>query len=561
MARAIGLDRVTAQCLINRGVHDPGAARAHLQGSLSDLLRPEDLPDVAAAVARIRAAIRARETICVWGDYDVDGVSGTAILVRFLRQLGAARVVPFIPERTGSGYGFHWPTMERLARDTGVSLFVSVDHGSTAVEAVTTAREHGLDVVVADHHEIAPTLPPAVAIVNPKRADSAYGFPHLCGAGVAMKLAWAVAQEMSPGARVTDDMREFLMDALGNAVLGTVADVVPLVGENRIIVRHGLAVLQSRGSPGIRALLDVSGARAPLRASDVGFKLGPRLNAAGRMGSAHLALELLLTDDPVRAREIAEQLDRANEQRRAVEREVAEAALEIARRDYGARPAGGIALHGESWHHGVIGIVASRLVDTFHVPVVLVSTADGVGRGSARSVPGFALHEALEACSEHLVSHGGHAAAAGLTIRPERFDGFRAAFQRYVEQHLPEDARVPELAIDAEVGVHDLDAAVAAGLARLEPFGAGNPEPVLALRGLQVVGRPRRMGARSDHVAFHLAREGRSVRCVAFRQADALQPLLDSGRALDVALTPQLNTFRGAADVEGLVRDLRPAEA
>jgi len=370
-----------------------------------------------------------------------------------------------------------------------------------------------------------------------------------------------VAQELSPGARVSDTMRAFLLDALGTAVLGTVADVVPLRGENRIIVRHGLQVLQRGASPGVAALLDVARARPPLRASDIGFKLGPRLNAAGRMGSAELALELLLTDDPVRAREIAERLDRENERRRALEQEVTGHARELARAQVAERPDGGIALHGAGWHHGVIGIVAARLVDEFHRPVVLVSTADGVGRGSARSVPGFALHEALAACSEHLVAHGGHAAAAGLTIEPGRFPAFRDAFLRYVEETLPETSRTPELAIDAEVDLVDLDPGVAAGLERLEPFGAGNPEPVLALRDVEVVGRPRRMGRQNEHVAFHVGRDGRALRCIAFRRADDLTPWLDGGGRFDLALTLQRNTFRGANEVEGLVRDVRPAAA
>ncbi len=550
---------MTAQCLINRDLHEAAAARSFLRDGLGSLLRPEGLPDMPAAVARIRRALRENETICVWGDYDVDGISGTALFVRFLRLAGAAHVIPHIPERTGTGYGFHWPTMERIIRERGVSLFVSVDHGSSATQPITNARETGVDVVVADHHEIAPDLPPAVAIINPKRAGSTYGFPFLCGAGVAMKLAWAIAQDLSPGARVSDAMRQFLLDALGMAVLGTVADVVPLRGENRVIVRHGLKVLQHHSAPGIAALLDVARVRGALRASDIGFKLGPRINAAGRMGNASLALELLLTDDPRRAREIAVQLDRHNEKRRTIERNVAEQAREQAVTQFGSRPSGGIALHDASWHHGVIGIVAARLVDEFHVPVVLVSTADGVGRGSARSVPGFALHEALAACSEHLVAHGGHAAAAGLTIEPERFPGFQSAFHRYVAETLPADARVPELVLDAEIDVGDLDLAMVAGLERLEPFGAGNPEPLLALRDVEVVGRPRRMGQRDEHVAFHVGRGGRAVRCVAFRQAAELAPLLASGAPLDVALTPQRNTFRGASDVEGLVRDIRPA--
>jgi single-stranded-DNA-specific exonuclease len=505
----------------------------------------------------VRRAIRDSETICVWGDYDVDGVGGTAVLVRFLRLLGA-RVVPFIPERTGSGYGFHWPTMEALAAK-GVRLFISVDHGSAAVDAITRARAAGLDVVVADHHEMSATLPPAVAIINPKRGDSQYGFPYLCGTGVAMKLAWAVAQDLSPGARVADDLREFLLEALSYCVLGTVADVVPLVGENRVIVRHGLEVLARSPRPGLAALIDVARARAPLTAADIGFRLGPRLNAAGRMGSASLALELLLTDDRARAREIALQLDAENERRRKIEREVAEEARERVLAELGPSPPG-IALMSDRWHPGVIGIVAARLVDEFHAPVVLVGVQAGVGKGSARSVKGFALHEAFAACGDHLVAHGGHASAAGLTIEPSQFEGFRDAFLRHVERTCDADLRVPQLLVDAETEPDGVDLALARAIERLEPFGEGNPAPVLMLRSVQVLGRPRRMGAQNEHVAFFAGKGGRALRCVAFREAAGLTPLLASSARIDVAFTPQRNDFRGTAEVEGRVVDVRPAE-
>ncbi len=556
-ARALSVDELTAQCLLNRGVDTAESAREFLRAGLGSLLRPDDLPDIVPAVARIRRAIRDNETICVWGDYDVDGICGTAVMVRFLRLLGA-RVVPFIPERTGSGYGFHWPTMERLA-GTGVSLFISVDHGSAAVDAITKARSRGIDVVVADHHEMSPTLPPAVAIINPKRSDSRYAFPYLCGTGVAMKLAWAVAQDLSPGARVTDEMREFLLEALSYCVLGTVADVVPLIGENRVIVRQGLDVLARSPRPGLAALLDVSKARSPLSASDIGFKLGPRLNAAGRMGSASLALDLLLTDDPVRAREIALELDTENERRRKVERGVTEEARVRVFEELGASPPG-IALMSDRWHPGVIGIVAARLVDEFHVPVVLVGVQAGVGRGSARSVKGFALHTALAACGEHLVAHGGHAGAAGLTIDPARFDGFRDDFARYVERTLDPESRVPEIAVDAVTTPDEITPAVAASIRRLEPFGEGNRAPVFALRGVQVVGPPRRMGASNEHVSFFAGGNGRSLRCVAFRDAARLAPMLSSASRIDVAFSPQRNDFRGNSEVEGLVVDVRPAE-
>jgi single-stranded-DNA-specific exonuclease len=292
---------------------------------------------------------------------------------------------------------------------------------------------------------------------------------------------------------------------------------------------------------------------------DVGFKLGPRLNAAGRMGSADLALELLLTADPVRAREIALRLDAENERRRTVERAVTAEARQCVLDEFGSAPSGGIALMSDRWHQGVIGIVAARLVDEFHVPVVLVGVQQGVGRGSARSVKGFALHTALAACGEHLVAHGGHAGAAGLTIEPSRFRGFRDAFHRYVGDNLDADMRGGTLHVDADARPDEISPSLCAELERFEPFGEGNPAPVLALRGVSVVGTPRRMGASNEHVAFHAGRDGRAMRCVAFRDAAKWMPLLVPGSRLDIAVTPQRNTFRGSDEAEGSVVDLRPA--
>lgn len=557
LARELGIHPVAAQCLLNRGIDDVADAREFLDGSLGSLLPPDDLPDIDAAVARIRRALAEGEQICVWGDYDVDGLTGAAIVTRFLRMQGA-RVLPFVPDRSGTGYGFDWPTMQGMI-ERGVTLFVSVDHGSTAVDEVALAKEHGADVVIADHHEMSPTLPDAVAVINPKRPDSEYAFPSLCGAGVGMKLCWAVAQDLSPGSRVSDEMRGFLLDALGLAVLGTVADVVPLVGENRIIVRHGLRVLAARRMAGTAALLDVSRATPPFTAEDVGFRLGPRINAAGRMGSADLALELLLTDDPVRAAEIAQRLDTENDRRRKVERDVADQARARVLDELGESPDGGIAVLGSSWHHGVVGIVASRLVDQFHLPSIVVGVSDGLGRGSARSVPGFALHEALAACSEHLVSHGGHAAAAGLTIEPERFPAFQQAFDAYVREHLPRDARRPKLHLDAAVDLDQIGLELVGALDRLAPFGAANRAPVLLLRDVQVVGRPRRMGRQDEHVSFFVGNDGNAIRCVAFRKAAEFWPMLQTGRRLDVALRVKRNEFRGRSDVEAHVVDLRSA--
>jgi single-stranded-DNA-specific exonuclease len=533
---------------------------------MTQMHEPDLLPGIAVAAARLEAAVRNRERIAVYGDYDVDGICGTSLLLGLLRAAGAD-AIPYIPHRN-EGYGFNEDAVRKLAAD-GVKVICTVDHGSSAFEEITLAKSLGVDVVVTDHHIPAGPLPPAVAIVNPRSAPDgveAYPFPWLCGTGVAFKLGWAVARRVSGGPRVSAPLRERLTESLALVAMATIADVVPLVDENRVAVVYGLALLRRNPSPGIRALLEVARVvdREP-DVEDVAFRLAPRLNAAGRLGDAGRALELLGTADPERARALANELESENRARKEIEKRItAEARLRVPL-DGEGRPPAGIVLAGDGWHAGVVGIVAARIAEEFHRPSVIVAMEGASGRGSARTVNGFHVQRALAACGEHLMAHGGHAAAAGLELSRDRIEAFTAAFARHAEAHLPEEDRSPKIALDAVVPLGHLDGGLLRMLERLGPHGQGNPAPRLAGEGLSLVGRPKPMGKNGgDHVGFHVkGADGAVRRAVWFGGGERLARVLDEGGgSLCLAFRPSLNRWRGSEEPELMVEDAKPgAEA
>jgi len=547
-----------ALLLVRRGVADPEAARRFLRPDPSQLHEPDLLPGMEAATARIAAAVKGRERIAVYGDYDVDGVCGTAVMMRVLAALGADAVA-YLPHRT-EGYGFNDEAVRRLAAD-GVRLVVTVDHGSRAHGEIALARSLGMEVVVTDHHLPGDgPVPPAVAIVNPRCTGSAYPFPWLCGTGVAFKLAWAVARRVSGSARVPAPLRSTLAESLSLVALATVADVVPLVDENRAAVVYGLALLRRSPSPGIRALMEVARLTGTEpTAEDVGFRLAPRLNAAGRLGHADRALELLLTADPDRARALAEEIDGENTSRRDLERRIAAEARAVVPLSPGGEPPAGIVVASDAWHLGVVGIVAARLAEEFHRPSVVIAMDGPAGRGSARSVAGFHLERALAACGDHLLTHGGHAAAAGLAVARDRVAPFAEAFRRHAEEHLPAGDREPSLLLDARVPLGELEPGLVRALDRLAPHGEGNPPPLLLAEGLRVVGSPRVMGRGGEHLAFHV-RDGAGAvrRAVFFGGAPRLPEILAGAPGdLSLAFRPEIDRFRGGAEVQLMVRDVR----
>ncbi|MHC4599145.1 MAG: single-stranded-DNA-specific exonuclease RecJ [Planctomycetota bacterium] len=548
---ALGLRPLTARLLGNRGIVSPEEGAHFLHPKLGDLHDPFLLKDMAPAVMRIRKALLEREKILILGDYDVDGVTATALLLRLFRLLHADTGF-HIPHRLEEGYGLHAESMEGFAEE-GAKLLVSVDSGVTAREPVARARTLGMDVIVTDHHEPAGALPECTAVIDPKRADETYPFRDLSGVGVAFKLAWALAREVSPGKEVPEDVKSFLWECLGLVALGTVADVVPLKGENRILVRHGLKSLGASRHPGERALLSSVGAENP-DASELAFRLGPRINAAGRLGDSRLAVDILTNHSFENAVKEVRNLDRMNRKRQKIERRIFEEANEKVRaRKADAHPA--IVLEDEDWHAGVIGIVASKLVEAYGRPVVLIALDGDRGRGSARSIPSFHIHEAMKQCASTLDSFGGHAQAAGLSVPRDRLESFRDRFCQVAAEQLAVDDLAPRLEVEAEISLRDLDNSFLAEMALFHPFGKENPEPVLAVRDGVIAGVPKRVGSEGQHLSFHFRDGPVALRAIAFHFGE-LATVLEGARA-DLAFVPFINRFRGRETLELKVKDVR----
>ncbi len=562
LERAARVSPVVAKLLLARGICDPRQAGIFLDAQLTGLRDPDLLPGLTVAVDRIHAAIQQGRRIVIYGDYDADGMTATGLLVCCLRLLGA-NVGYHVPNRLEEGYGLNDEALGKLA-SRGASMVVSVDCGIGSIAAAETARQLGLELIVTDHHELSDDgrLPAAAAIVHPRLPGSAYPFGGLCGAGVAFKLAWALCQRASEAKRVKPAMRDFLLAAVGLAAVGTVADVVPLLDENRILVRHGLVSLRQRPLPGIAALLRVTGLdqKPQLSAEDIGFTLAPRLNAAGRLGQAQLGVELITTQSPDRAVSLAEYIHELNNSRETLERSVYLAAHKQAKEqsDPEAEPA--LVLAGVNWHPGVIGIVAGRLAEKYHRPVVIISwdqlgTKPGIG--SARSAGSLNLHQALAACSQHLLSHGGHAAAAGLKIEESKLDAFRADFCEYVAGEMSHEDRIAEVQIDAEATLSQLTLKTVEQIEQLAPFGNSNPRPILCASGVTLVGSPRRMGSGERHLALRVRQHGVTIRGVAFGQGEAADELASLAAPLDVAFRPVINEFNGYRNVEMHLVDWR----
>jgi single-stranded-DNA-specific exonuclease len=530
-----GLPRLVARILLNRGLAAAADILAYLDPSLERLNPPTGLPDLEAAAARLGRAVRQGEAVAVYGDYDADGLTATALLHQFFRELGL-NCFPYIPDRLTQGYGLQLKVLQELRHQA--RLLVTVDCGISDTREVAWAQAHGLEVIITDHHEIPPELPEALAVVNPKRRGHTYPFGDLAGVGVALLLALGLRAELRATGWFRERREPNLRSYLDLVALGTAADVVPLVEENRILVRQGLKVLEESRRPGIIALKEVVGLEGkPISYQDVVFRLAPRLNAAGRLGQARCALELLLSDDLAQARLQADYLHNLNRQRQALEVDVLKQATALIRqRGLASRPV--LVLAGEGWHPGVIGIVASRLADEYHRPVALVSLENGRGRGSARSIEGFHLFRGLHACRQALHRYGGHAAAAGFELTADNLaalqDLLEAAFH---EQVGPEPPR-PTLKVDAQAELPDLDAAFYRHLETLRPFGPGNPAPIVVCPGVECLSS-RVVGER--HLRVQLAQAGHLLEAIAF-DLGACHPL---GGTLDVALRTRVSHYQG----------------
>lgn len=561
LERSVGVSPVVAQLLSVRGIHDCDVARCFLDAKLNGLRDPEGLPGASEVAERLYAALAAKRRIVIYGDYDCDGMTAAAILYRCLKLLGGD-VGYYVPNRLDEGYGLNDEALRTLA-SRGAQTVITVDCGICSVKEARTARELGIELLITDHHEFGSELPQAAGIVHPRLPGTAYPFGMLCGAGVALKVAWALCQRSCQAKRVTDALREFLLTAVGLAAIGTVADVVPLIDENRILVRHGLTSLRERPPLGLAMLMKVTGLdqKPSLCAEDIAFTLAPRLNAAGRLGQAQLGIELLVCEAPDRAEQLAQYIHELNNSRDSLERSIYLAALKQAQEQFDPENDPALVLSGRGWHCGVIGIVAGRLAEKFHRPVVMISLdAMGAkpGTGSARSPNGLPLHTAFTACATHLFGFGGHAAAAGLKIEESRIDAFRAEFCDYAASALTPEQRRAELTIDAETAFSQLTTQVVKQIEQLAPFGCGNPRPVLCAAGVKLAEAPKRMGGGERHLSAKLVHHGCTMRAVAFGHGDWVDELNQLDGPLDVAYRPVINDYRGRQSVEIHLVDWRP---
>ncbi|MDB4614486.1 single-stranded-DNA-specific exonuclease RecJ [bacterium] len=542
---------LVAQVLIARGYTEPEQLKEFMHAKLTDLHEPLLLPGVDEASDIMISAMKDDRRITIYGDYDVDGVTSTALLWHCLKNLGA-NVDYYIPSRLEEGYGINCEALRQLHKDDPQRLVVSVDCGIASVAEIEMANEIGLQTIVTDHHTMGDRLPPTTC-VHPRLPGGEYPYGDLCGVGVAFKLAWAICQKLGEDGKATPAMRAFLVQAVGLTAIGTVADCVPLTGENRIIVRYGMHSITSRPSPGLRKLIEVSKVSLEeIKSDDIAFSLAPRINATGRLGQARLAVELLTTKDRERIAELAEHLDVLNKQRQAVERRILKQAKDMveANEDWADDPV--LVLAHKDWHPGVIGIVATRVAEAYSRPTVLISLQNGeVGQGSARSFAGFDLYTALKSCDEHLIRCGGHKAAAGLRISPPKLDEFRAAFIAYAaENHSFDDDGEFDLKIDAEVQLNDIKYPAVMQLERLGPFGMENRRPRFASTNVEVVGEPKKMGEGERHLSLQVKQFGRTMRAVAFGRGEWADEIAAVNGPIAISYAPVINTFRGLNRVE-----------
>ncbi len=550
LSRELGLLPTTARILVGRGIISEDAARTYLAPTLGDLANPGGLPDIDTAATRLADALERGERIALFGDYDVDGVSGTALLARFLRECGTDPIVA-LPSRAGEGYGLSAAAVDALA-EQGATLLVTIDNGTRSVAEVAHARSRGLEVIVTDHHLPGERPPDALAHVNPQRLPQGDARRELCGCGVAFMLAATLRAELRRRGRLPDPEPN-LRRHLDLVALGTIADIVPLTGSNRILTQFGLAEIAATTKPGLRALMAVSGtAPEEVRPGAVAFRLGPRLNAAGRIGDAREAFELLLTDDAEAAHRIAMQLDRANRERQKLEERARDDIERMLAREPELAERGGVVLASERWHVGILGIVAAKVAGWLGRPAVVISTATDPARGSARSGGDVDLGAALARCAETLERFGGHAMAAGLSVRRDRLEAFVDAFDAACRALAP--APAPKcLALDAEVAAAEITPELVEQIAACQPFGAGNPEPLLAAHDLDVLDR-RIVG--NGHLRLTLGAGGARLNAIGFNLGDRLAEA--EGR-LSAAFLPEFNTWNGVISIQLKIKDLRPA--
>ncbi len=546
-AKKYGISLVMAVVLFNRGIDTEEKLKSYLKKSLDSIYNPMLLPDMEEACQRVKKAILNNEKITIYGDYDADGVTSTSVLYTFLKKAGA-NVCYYIPDRFKEGYGLNIMAVNKISKG-GTKLLITVDCGITSCGEVQLAKAQGMDVIITDHHTPQEKIPETL-VINPKRADSCYPFPDLAGVGVAFKLILGLGMVM--GMKSTEIFEEYVE----LVAIGTIADVVPLKEENRIIVDRGLKALSKTENFGINSLLEIAGVKKEgLNTTSVAFGLSPRINASGRMESAKYSVDLFLEEDSGEAYKKALELDLQNRKRQETEKKILEEALKKIDADVNFSQKRVIVLSGEGWHHGVIGIVASRLTEKFYKPCIMISEENGIGKGSSRSIPGFNIFDALSHCSDLLTKFGGHSQAAGLSLSMADFEAFSEKINKYAKEKLSDEDMIKKISIDCRIKPQDVSIEYARVLEKLEPYGEGNETPVFAICGISAA-IVARIGADGKHLRLRVTDGKKYINCVGFGMGDYAD-YIQEGDFLDIAFSMDINNFGGTENVQLILKDIK----
>ncbi|MEK6756076.1 MAG: single-stranded-DNA-specific exonuclease RecJ, partial [Bacteroidota bacterium] len=550
----VNISPVLAEILVRRGIDTFERARAFFRPTLKDLHDPFLMDGMDGAVDRVVHAIAEKERILVYGDYDVDGTNGTALLWTFLKNL-SADVHYYIPDRIKEGYGISQVGIEK-AKQLGVQLLISVDCGITAIKQVELARSLDIDVIICDHHEPGDNIPAANAVLDPLLPSCQYPYKDLCGCSVAFKLIQALSRHESLRTLVDGDEEDFLRQYLDLVTLATTADIVRLTGENRVLAKQGLELINSNPRPGLHALIETSGLKlGTITTGQIVFVLAPRINAVGRLGDASRAVELLTCDSYTHALQLAQVFEEENRNRRKIDEDTFLEAQELVEKYSDAENEEAIILHQETWHPGVIGIVASRLVERYYRPTIMMTTVDGVAKGSARSVAGFDIYQALKRCEDKLVQFGGHRYAAGLSVEVERLDEFKEAFKLVAKELLTDELLTPEIRIDAEISLNEITPKFVRILSQFAPFGPGNMRPVFVTRGVELYGQPRIVG--KNHLKFKVKMNGQVFDAIGFSLGGLIKKLGNARRTVDLAFSLDEGEYAGETVPQLKIRDLK----
>jgi len=547
--KAFRTSEVIARVLANRNILNPNLARPFFTPNLDMLHNPYLMQDMDKAVERVLKNIKSGKPIMVFGDYDVDGTTGAAALYLAFQKFGAD-VTYYIPDREKEGYGLSYHGIE-VAKDIGIDLIITCDCGINAFVQVDFANEQNIDLIITDHHTTDTELPKAHAILNPKREDCEYPFKGLCGGGVAFKLITAVGNELN--IPLTD-----YEEIIPLITLGIAADVVPIKDENRVLVHHGLNILKNLEKPGLKTLLELAGLKGHISVGQLVFSIAPRINAAGRLGDANRAVELLVTDDQDKARLLVKELDNENKRRQMIQQAVVDEALLKVNAEADLKNENALVLANAGWHPGVVGIVASKIKEEFNRPTIIIALENGSGKGSARSVAGFDLYEALTACKTHLDGYGGHPMAAGLTLSNQKLEDFKKAFIDFANERLTKENLQATLTLDSEMALQDITPRFMEFLDKLSPYGPGNMRPKFAIRNVEIAGVPKVIGKTGEHIRFKIKQGLKSYPAVGFGLSNKYEMLI-TGQPVDIACVVETNEWQGNTSIQMNVRDIKRA--